>query len=83
MFDPLVTVKFALPFNEPENVALPLLLLVSVAAELTVKVLELLNAVDPVSVKLPPPRIMFPEALPKLPSAEIERVPAVTVVSPT
>ena len=79
---PLATVKFELPFNKPENVAPAELLLVSVAAALTVMLRAVLNAVVPVSVKLPPLNVILPVVAPRLAFAEIDRVPAEIVVSP-
>ena len=77
-----VTVRFAVPFNNPEKVAPAGLLLVSVAAELTVMFRAVINAVEPARIKLPPLKLILPEVAPRLASAEIDKLPADIVVVP-
>ncbi len=81
-FDALVIAKLPLPLSVPENVVPAVLLLVMLLAALTDKVRALLKAVEPVTVRLPPPNTKLPEVAPKLPSEEIDKVPALMDVLP-
>ena len=78
----LLTVRLPLPLSTPVKVAPPVLLLVMVVVALTPKLRALLNAVDPVRVKLPPPKTKLPEVAPRFASDEIDSVPALMAVLP-
>ena len=80
--EPLVTVKLVLPFNAPEKVAPPLSLLVIVDAPVTETVRLVLNAAEPVIVKLPPLSTIPVLEPPKSLSEVTETTPLVMVVFP-